>query len=471
MLLHYNGLPGVRAVLVWSQYWDSEGVMTKTMTWLGLVVACVGCSSATEQERCEGGKCSRTGASALTVDPNMPGGAEAPSGATDFGNAAQPTAAPPPPPAATTDGPMSMAGAGGPECEDGVFCPPSGPDGGCGQIRFDAEVEVTRHPGNVLLVFDRSASMGDNWQGQQRWRAAGDAIIRALEPLQADIAQAGAVFFPTPNGEGMPQCIDPTGIACIFVPLTTDGLSCNVDSADTSQIPFMAGDQFIPTFSTGDAGNAPPYFPVPNGFTPLMEGLQVAQMVLDNATLEGGTAVVVITDGEPNCMWNAGTANQIVTDWLNNQGISTHVIGLPGIGGGGRGPGPLGGGNGAEVLNALAQAGGTDQFITPEDPMALEEQLKSIVYETVSMGFNSCDIALKPAAEVPEKLLMIVEEPGVTEKKQVPRDFGWALNAAGDQVTISGKLCEEAQGGRFSSITFEYACPEAPPPEPIPPLQ
>ena len=412
--------------------------------------------------------------------------AATPSGGLDFGNADQPQAPPPPPPAAST---MPMAGDGAEEdCEEGVFCAPSGPDQGCGKITFEAETEVTRNPGNLLLVFDRSSSMLEQWEGQPRWQAAGSAIVAALEPLAADIAQAGVVFFPTPPG------VDPQGPGA-GGPAGLPGLGgpgCEVDGADPSQIGFTPGDQFIGAFNMPGVGTPAaglmnllgppvvptgeetPYYPVVGGFTPLMEGLQQAQNVLANATLEGVTAVVVITDGQPNCLWDPAMANQIVSDWLMNLGISTHVIGLPGIGGAAGLAGLFGQAgamlDGTQVLNELAAAGGTGEFITPADPAALQAQLQSIISETVSMGFDNCNITLNPAAVVPDELLMIVEEPGVTDRKQVPRSFGWELNSAGDQVTMTGALCDEAMGGRFTSITFEYACPEAPPPEPIPPL-
>ena len=36
-------------------------------------------------------------------------------------------------------------------------------------------------------------------------------------------------------------------------------------------------------------------------------------------------------------------------------------------------------------------------------------------------------------------------------------------------VTLTGKLCDEAMGGRFQKVTFEYGC-EDPPPLPPPPV-
>jgi hypothetical protein len=38
------------------------------------------------------------------------------------------------------------------------------------------------------------------------------------------------------------------------------------------------------------------------------------------------------------------------------------------------------------------------------------------------------------------------------------------------QVEIMGQLCDDAMGGRFSEITFEYGCKDLPPLPPPPPL-
>ena len=440
--------------------------MKTNLWWCGpIALGLMACSSsAPENERCTDAACTQTTVAqpppTTSALPNA--GAGGPSqglttqmqGGTGVGIITNPV----------MDDPLAMFGMAPTECETGMFCAGRTVDSDvCGTITFESEVEVTRHPGNIVIVFDRSQSMGMMWNGQQRWKAAGDAITAALEPLTADIAQAAAIFFPTPVGESMTLCVDPTGITCLFVPLMIEvaPMTCEVGMAlDQDHIAFADGPSFLATIKAGQQSQMgqPYYFPVPAGFTPLMEGLQRAQTAMSNATLEGQTAVVVITDGEPNCMWNAATANQIVTDWYN-QGISTHVIGLPGIGG-----------IGPQVLNDLAAAGGTGQYLTPGDPAQLQTALKMIVSETVKSGFNSCDIALNPAVEEREKLLMIANEPGVG-RQNVPKDFGWVLNAEGTQVTLSGPLCEDAKRGRFSEITFEYGCPDVPIPPPLPPIE
>jgi hypothetical protein len=133
------------------------------------------------------------------------------------------------------------------------------------------------------------------------------------------------------------------------------------------------------------------------------------------------------------------------------------VVGLPGAD------------MGRQTLNGIAQSGGTTQYVDPANPAELETRLREVISETVAMGFDSCTIQLNPVPEVPDELLMIVDEPSIG-KQQVPRDRGWELSADGT-VEISGGLCDDAMAGRFSSITFEYACPEVPPPPPLPPIE
>jgi len=339
-------------------------------------------------------------------------------------------------------------------------------DPGCGTLKLEAEVDVIEHPGNVLLVFDTSGSMAMDWNGQQRWQAAGDAVKNALMPLQ-DMLTIGTVFFPRSDPNAPAVCIDPSGITCALgIPLYVQGGTCGVTPITSmDQINFVDGPTFLTTFAGPGGMTAPPYAPVPGGFTPLKEGLQQAQMALASATLTGITSVIVVTDGDPNCEWDnpAGSgvmvSNQIVTDWLA-MGIKTYVIGLPGTTGAGD-----------AVLTQLAQAGGTMQYITPADPATLEAKLREIATETVQQGFDSCTIGLNPAAEAPEKLLMIVEENGM--RLNVPHDAGangagWTISTDGATVEITGPLCDDAMGGRFNAINFEFGCPDIPPPPPLP---
>jgi hypothetical protein len=341
-------------------------------------------------------------------------------------------------------GGTAVAGDGG--CVVGQFCEPTDPDpDNCGTLRLETDVEVTRTPGNLLVIFDQSASMDQDWAGAgSKLQAAQAALVQALTPLQ-DSLTVGAIFFPS--------------VLCIpFLP----GAAVQPIEGP-NQIPFQAGAQFLTAWNqhwaTRPLGD--------NIGTPMQEAFDRADVAIQNSTLTGQLVVVVFTDGEPNCfpdpamtMVPTMVEPERAASWLASGMIKTYMVGLPGA-------------QGVPILDQVAQSGGTMQYILPDDPTQLEMKLREVVQETVRTGFNSCSINLTPAADLPDELLMLVEENGLTQ--QVPRDAGgssgWTISPDGAQVEIVGKLCEDAMGGRFSAITFEYACPNVPPPPPLPPVE
>jgi hypothetical protein len=323
-------------------------------------------------------------------------------------------------------------------CEVGKFCGPGGPDSeNCGTLELKGDVETITMPGNVLIVFDRSGSMSMDWNGMQRWQAAGDAMIGALMPQAANLT-IGAVFFPS----------------------NQDFLSCVVEPiATASQLPFEPGTTAIPKLMTGGAGGVAKYSPG-LGMTPTLEGLQAADAAISGATLTGTTVVILVTDGDPNCTWNEATATTLVSGWAA-KGIKTHVLGVPGVGG-----------DGELTLNAVAAAGGTGMYISPSDPTALGMKIKEIVESTVSVGIDSCEINLMPPADLPDKLALVVKNMGV--EQSVPHVYpdstmAWDITPDGSKVTLHGDFCEAAKQGVYESLRFVFGCeelPPAPPPEP-----
>jgi hypothetical protein len=360
--------------------------------------------------------------------------------------------------------PMSFGGIGGEggaggngRCQVGVFCPPVTVDeDDCGSLRLEGE--VTKVPGNVLLVFDRSFSMQMDWNGMLRSQAAGTAMLDALTPLAADL-NIGMIGFPSP---------DPAAIR----------LNCTVLGIDSpDQIAFKPGMDALNELRMGGAGGLSKYEPigpagggigaggplgggVAPGATPTAEAIAMADQALSGAMLTGATAVVLITDGEPNCMWDEAAANATVARWLAEKNIKTYVVGLPGVGG-----------FGGPILEALATSGGTAPYLTPTNSIELATKMNEIISSTV--GFNSCTIALNPKAELPDELQMVVEETAVMGQQEVPRDLGngagWSLTPDGQTVELLGKVCEDAQSGRFTALTFQYGCTELPPIKVTPP--
>ncbi len=375
--------------------------------------------------------------------PSTGGGSGGSAGSTATGGGEPP---PPPPPQAgqpwRADIPDEVGGQGDDEEDAGL----------CGSVTVEADVEVTRHPGNLLIVFDRSQSMSQDWGGVPRYQAAGEALIDAITPMQ-DMLTVGSVFFPSPpDPGGMLTCnmADWThwlpGGPCLA--LVTGGLigeSCVVtDITADDQLNFQPAADFI-------AAMPDLWFLTGAGMTPLEEAVNKADAALTSTTFEGAVAVVIMTDGEPSCGDSPQNVNATVARWLAN-GISTYVVGLPGSQGA------------ADLLNQLATTGGTGNYLEPNDPAALQTELGSIVTETIKSGLKSCEINLEQEEDADvEKLHLVVTEEGV--EKDVPKQLsggGWSVNADGTVATLDGTLCEDAKNGRFESVRFDFGCVELP---------
>jgi hypothetical protein len=422
------------------------------MRWLygliGLVAAGCAGDAAGDDPRMGSGS-SGSGASSSGGGGKGGSGSTGTPGTDEFGN---PIGGPTPP------DPMSFQPVAGTGCQVGMFCPSTDPDPtDCGSLRLETDVEVTRTPGNLLVIFDQSGSMDQPWgMGGSKLQSAQNALVQALTPLQDDLT-VGALFFPT--------------AACI--PFFAPPPMGSVQPIDgPQQIPFQPGPQFLTAWQA-HWGNRPPG---DNIGTPMQEAFDRADVAIKGATLTGQTLVVAFTDGEPNCFpyddgvgaMPATTITGIPTmtepmhaaEWLSTSMIKTYMVGLPGA-------------NGVQILNDVAVSGGTMQYIVPDDPTQLEMKLREVVEETIKSGFNSCSISLNPAANPPEKLLMLVEEGGMLQN--VPHEAGadgagWTINDDGTHVEITGALCDDAMGGRFTAITFEYGCPDVPPPPTLPPV-
>jgi hypothetical protein len=343
-------------------------------------------------------------------------------------------------------------------CEIGKFCPPQTPDpDNCGKLELKTDTKTVLRPGNVLVVYDRSTSMTADWNGTPKYIAATDALVAALTPLK-DQLTVGGVFFPSVGGDDMTcpmgcNVADPTHWipgpqACC---LNTVANACTVTTIDQpDQLDFMPGDAFItglPMRSQMGLGNG----------TPLGAGIARAAEALAGRMFTDPLVVLVMTDGEPNCMTDPQMVLSQVTTWQQNN-IPTYVVGLPGAQ------------MAADLLNQVAAAGGTDTYIDPANAQDLETRLRNVISSTVRAGFDSCTFSLDPKADAPEKLHLIVTQAGT--ESDIPRDWSknatWKINAEGNQVDLEGQLCDMAKEGKFEGLRFVFGCVDVPPADPPP---
>jgi hypothetical protein len=329
----------------------------------------------------------------------------------------------------------------GSACLVGVVCASDNPDQGCGTLTLKGTTKMTVKPGNLLIIFDQSGSMNGEWQMTTKLEAAKAALIAAITPL-ADLLTVGAIFLPS-AGSG---CRGGGSVAAV-APIDGPG-----------NIPFSPGPQFLDAFNAHWSMAS-----MNGGGTPLNEAFDRADVALKAAQsmLMGQVAVLVFTDGMPNCtpdpavtMVPTEAEPQRAADWFV-QNILTYLVGLPGA-------------DGVTYLNDIAVNGGTGMYLTPDNPMTLTDKLMEIVKSQISTSFDSCAIDLNPATSAPDKLQLVVEErsnPG--QEMEVPRDLGsaggWTISSDGVHIELNGEICDAAKSGAITKLTFKLGCKDIPP--------
>jgi hypothetical protein len=286
-------------------------------------------------------------------------------------------------------------------------------------------------PGNIIVVFDQSDSMGQAFKDAdggtsmlKKWQAAEQALVQAVTPIQ-NLLNLGAIFFPTGADS-----------ACTAAPITMT----------PPQIAIEPGPMFLTDFQG--------HFSAPGWTlilgTPLRQGLDQANTALMNPPA-GQSAVVILTDGAPNCMYSTLAQVEPPVQAMATRGIKTYVIGLPGSAGA------------SMILDGLAMAGGTMSYYSPSDPTDLQTQLATIASNTV----DQCTITLNPPPADPNKVYLIVTDPQHPNGVEIPESpdgggDGWILSADGTTATLLGATCTNAKNGKYTSITFVYGCPMLP---------
>lgn len=310
----------------------------------------------------------------------------------------------------------------------------------CGSVTIKADVEVIKESGNLLVIFDRSNSMSEDWNSLPRYQAAGNALIAGLTPLQ-DLLTIGGIFFPClpPN---QAECENATWTDRLPGGVCADYSSSTCEVSDitaTDQISFRPGPKFIAELPNLWFQNA-------RG-TPLGAAVIQADAALSAATSKGATAVLIMTDGQPNCETVNADVISTVSKW-NQTGIKTYVVGLPGSA------------DASALLTEVAVAGGTVSFISPDDPVALQKEISTIVTDTVKTSLKSCTINLQQEekADLANLHLIAVENGKEGEVLKKFSGGGWSVSDDGAVANLEGKLCEYAKNGRFESIRFDFGC-------------
>ena len=289
---------------------------------------------------------------------------------------------------------------------------PDPPDlGNCGAMEF----ALQRVEPNVMLVIDRSGSMGDpvaSGSATTKWSDLKTAVSSLVTNYDSQMRLGAAIF-------------------------SSDG-NCAAANVDVP-VASAAGATVMTKLNAQG----------PNGNTPTAAALDtvIAKGLLNDPTR--ANYVVLATDGLPNCS-DTDVAKRITTLYNQTPSVKTYVIGM----GDGTASDPT-------TLNSWADAGhtaltGGTHYYQTSSPAALKQAFDAIVG-----GIVSCDF--KMMQDAPDPTLISVTENGAAVA-QSPT-VGWSYDASSHTVTLHGAACDMLTQNASTKVSVLYGCPG---PAPIP---
>jgi hypothetical protein len=328
--------------------------------------------------------------------------------------------------------------------DGGASVPDAGPDAHTVVQCTPGTVGLTRADPAVMLVLDRSGSMGDALRrgtpGENRWQVLTDALGNALPPVDQSMT-IGAIFFPTGASRN---------VTCA-VPSTASVAPAK--GAVSKLLDLMRSNQ-------------------PGGGTPTADAIDAAAGLLAQVRAAStARAMILATDGEPNCNLglNADTCtcvestqgcrgqpNQCLDDTRTidritaqtKKGIPTYVIGI-------EDEGDL---QFSSVLDAMAVAGGRPQtgashkYYAGNSEAELEDALVVIRNQV-----GSCTFLTSSVPDAHGTITVTID--GVPLPFDPTRTNGWAWNSQDNgEIVLVGDACARLTKEPSAKLSADVAC-------------
>jgi hypothetical protein len=301
--------------------------------------------------------------------------------------------------------------------------------GNCGSVTSKAD----RIPADVLLVQDASGSM--TWSIAQDCDCQGSrsssttpcrtttTCVDRWSTLQSAVSSAvtgnsginwGLELFADPDNQGSQGC---TVASTPQVPIGTNTAAAIQQALARVQ---------------------------PSSATPTASAINVATSYLKTVSDSNQKAILLATDGEPNC--GGGRSN--TTDLSNtlaaikaaaDAGFPVYVVGIgPSVGN----------------LDSMAQNGGTSKYYPASSPQQLSDALAQISKVVASCSFTS-------PTPPPDPSLVFV----YVDKQIVQKDAsnGWDFGADNSTIVLHGSVCDAMMAGTSKLVEIVFGCPGVPP--------
>lgn len=297
------------------------------------------------------------------------------------------------------------------DCPGGVDCTARGICGECG----GRTIELL--PGNLMIVLDRTASMGMRLGTSTRWEVAKAAIERITTTFRGRV-RFGLVTYSSCLAGGC-------SAGSIVVPISDD--------------PGPINDFLRPLLGTGSATGAPPDYLCETMLPETSTGSTLESLagVVALSDPQRNPAVLLLTDGanSTDCAPPTG-ADGAATLLAQPVPVRTFAIGV---------------GDDAELseLEAIARAGGTTTAIRAEARDELDAALDAVAGDVASCVYGLTEATGDPA------LVYVFVDGTLVEPSAVD---GYVIDESTAQLRFHGDICRRLQSGEVARVEVVIAC-------------
>jgi hypothetical protein len=328
---------------------------------------------------------------------------------------------------------------------------PDVPDGDMPDCGGDL-IELSATPPNVMLVLDKSGSMtqhANDWDHDNdpntpdvsRWTSLYDTVDSLLTRYD-DTVNFGTVLFPSADA----QTSGGAGLACLMED------EAEVPVAPNNRQAIVAA---IPGRTAGTSGGTPARF-----------GILNAVDHLTDITAEGSRAIVLVTDGEANCIpgeqdfsaeYDAELETAVESAYADN-GIPTYVVGIDIDDDNLSGDDPR---TLQEAMNDIAVVGGVprdaaERFYNVTDHDALQAALDDIAARV------SCTVTLDEIPNDPDNVELTIDGQAFDQVDTCTDGDGWRFTtdqAPYNTIELCGDACDAFVAA--GALQTRYMCPPA----------
>jgi hypothetical protein len=297
-----------------------------------------------------------------------------------------------------------------------------------------------RAPVDVLIVLDRSASM--YYSIAEDCYCVASIGGGATGPLCANATNCSNRWDAVSSALGQTMNAMPTLHWGIEMFSTPGAGACTVSA--TPQVAFGTADSAAAVQSAIARG-------APTGNTPTAAAIQAATAYLPTLSDGYKKAILLATDGAPNCY--GGDVNNIDDMPATLEAIAAayaldipvYVVGIgPSVGN----------------LDSMAQAGGTGSYYPASSPQQLFDALSAIS----KIVATTCTFQTPMPPPDDSKVWVYVDKQLVEEDAA----DGWAFGATSSTIVLTGNTCQNLLAGAASSVQVIFGCPDEAPPPVIP---